>query len=200
MTAQEKFESRIKANGLWDEWCNQGCCGRVGVEKDDKVIILVHEDTDDLFTEFTYPPISEMACDEDFRRNALKDFCYAGDEQFIRNLVSWYLRPHINKCPLFPVDVYFLWDGVATDFEDDKEPQIMDCSNGHDAELVKRINKAWIKDPVAFYAIVGLLINKEFGTFEELGNTKPSKDDVVLFLMKIADERDFETILNFCRA
>lgn len=123
MKAHEKFEARLHELGLYNEWLEQGALGRIGIEleKEDKIIILVHECDDDAYTEFTYPPMSEMEQDEDFRRRALAEFVDAGDETFVRNLIRWYINRH-NKCPLFPVDVYFLWENhTYTDFEDDVE-------------------------------------------------------------------------------
>ena len=123
MTASEKFEARLHELGLYNEWLEQGALGRIGTElvEEDKIIILVHESEDDAYTEFVYPPMQEMAQDEDFRRRALMEFVDAGDEKFIRNLVRWYINRH-SECPLFPVDVYFLWQNYTfTDFEDDVE-------------------------------------------------------------------------------
>lgn len=123
MKASEKFEARLRELGLYDEWLEQGGFGRIGIElvQEDKIVILVHESEEDAYTEFTYPPMYEMAHDEDFRRRALIEFVDAGDEEFIRSLVYWYLN-RINKCPLYPVDVYFLWsDYTETNFEDDVE-------------------------------------------------------------------------------
>jgi hypothetical protein len=123
MTASEKFEARLHELGLYNEWLEQGGFGRIGIElvQEDKIVILVHESEEDAYTEFTYPPMCEMAQDEDFRRRALIEFVDAGDETFIRNLIRWYLRPSC-KCPLFPVDAYFIWQNyIYTDFEDDVE-------------------------------------------------------------------------------
>lgn len=125
MKASEKFEARLHELGLYNDWLEQGGLGRVGIEseKDGEgvIIILVHESEDDRYTEFTYPPIGELEQSETFRKKALSEFVDAGDETFVRNLIRWYLNPRC-KCPLFPVDVYFLWDDYTyTDFEDDVE-------------------------------------------------------------------------------
>lgn len=122
MKAYEKFEKRLDELGLLEDWYDQGGCGRVAKALDDKVVVFVHEG-DDAYTEFTYPPIWEMSQDENFRRKALQEYNYGGDEKFVRELINWYLHPN-RKCPLFPVDVYLVWDNPTwVDFEDDKEPK-----------------------------------------------------------------------------
>lgn len=121
MKAFQKFEKRLKDLGLYDEWCSMGEAGKVGIETEDGIIILVHEEEGDEYTEFTYPPMREMARDEDFRRRALNEFKEAGDEKFIRQLIWWFFYPEKNECPLFPVDVYFIWDVYRWEhFKDDE--------------------------------------------------------------------------------
>lgn len=123
MRDYEKFESRLKEVGLYDEWCNIGKVGRVGIETEAGISIFVHECDDDAYSEFTFPPMKEMSADEDFRRRALSEFSDAGDEQFIRNLVRWYINSRA-ECPLYPIDVYFLWPNQTyVDFEDDIDHQ-----------------------------------------------------------------------------
>ena len=131
MTASEKFEARLHELGLYNDWLEQGGLGRVGIQlvEEEKIIILVHESEDDNYTEFTYPPIWEMEGNEAFRRKALSEFMDSGDETFVRNLIRWYVKPSC-KCPLFPVDVYFLWDDCYWfNFEDDAEEQEQEASN-----------------------------------------------------------------------
>jgi DNA-directed RNA polymerase subunit RPC12/RpoP len=98
------------------------------LEEEDKIVILVHESENDEYTEFTYPPIWEMEHSETFRKKALSEFVDAGDETFVRNLTRWYVKPSC-KCPLFPVDVYFLWDDYDWfNFEDDVEEPEQEAS------------------------------------------------------------------------
>lgn len=123
LTAEEKFDARLKELGIYEDWCQQGCVGRVGVETSEGIKILVHEDEDDRFTEFTYPPMSEMEKDDQFRIKVLREFYPAmcDDSDFRDKLVRWVMNPN-NVCPLFPVDVYFPWDKAEwQDFEDDVE-------------------------------------------------------------------------------
>lgn len=123
MRDYEKFESRLKEVSLYDEWCNVGKVGRVGIETEAGISIFVHECDGDAYSEFTFPPMKEMSADEDFRRRALSEFSDAGDEQFIRNLVRWYINSRA-ECPLYPIDVYFLWQNQTyVDFEDDIDHQ-----------------------------------------------------------------------------
>lgn len=123
LTAEEKFDARLKELGIYEDWCQQGCCGRVGVATSEGIKILVHEDEDDRFTEFTYPPMREMEKSDQFRIKALGEFypAMSDDKEFMSNLVHWVANP-ANKNPLFPVDVYFLWsDYTWQDFVDDEE-------------------------------------------------------------------------------
>lgn len=124
MTAREKFEARLGDLGLWEEWCQQGRCGRIATTTDYGIIILCNEGTgDDNYTESLYPHISTMQKDDNFRLNALSEFCGHGDNQFVYDLCMWVARPNEYECPLFPVDVYFIWDNPSvTFFKDDQEP------------------------------------------------------------------------------
>lgn len=125
-TAESKFNARLKELGLYYDWCQQGCVGRVGVETDKGIAILVHEDESDRFTEFTYPPISEMQKHDSFRIKALNEFYvnFDFDENFARKMIRWVANPN-NECPLFPVDVYFLWNEYQwSDFEDDENASV----------------------------------------------------------------------------
>ena len=126
MTASEKFDARLKELGIYDNWCQQGCVGRVGAKTDKGISILVHEDNDDRYTEFTYPPISEMQKHDSFRIKALNEFYvnFDFDEDFARKMIRWVANPN-NECPLFPVDVYFLWNEYQwSDFEDDENASV----------------------------------------------------------------------------
>lgn len=126
MKASEKFEARLRELGLFNEWLEMGGFGRIGIElvEEDKIIILVHEsENDSYYTEFTYPPMRKMEQSEDFRKRALAEFVDAGDDEFARDLIRWYLTPNC-KCPLFPADAYFIWDDYTyINFEDDVEEQ-----------------------------------------------------------------------------
>lgn len=122
MKAIDKFEKRARELNLWDEWCENGHGGRVATTTKDGIVFLVHEDTDDKYSEFLFPHISVMEKSDDFRMRALYDFCDHTDDNFIYRLCRWVARPDVNACPLYPLDVYFLWDNPEiTDFEDDED-------------------------------------------------------------------------------
>lgn len=126
-TAYDKFVARLEELGLWEEWCQQGCVGRVGAETSEGIKILVHEDEDDRFTEFSYPPMREMEKSDQFRIKALEEFypVMSDDKEFMNKLVRWVANP-ANVNPLFPVDVYFLWsDYTWQDFVDDKPVEVI---------------------------------------------------------------------------
>lgn len=121
MTGYDKFEKRLKELRLFDEWSSRGGLGRVGAETSEGIVILVHESSDDKYSEFAFPPMSVMQEDDAFRLRALEEFHDHDDDDFIRLLCAWVARPS-RPCPLFPEDVYFCWDGAEVkNFEDDPD-------------------------------------------------------------------------------
>lgn len=126
MTAKEKFEARLKELGLYEEWVKQGKCGKVAVEREDGIILLVHENDEDKFTEERFPTFSELRKNPKFVEECKKEW-YADwdDDKFVRNLACW-LDGYSDECPLFPVDVYFPGNQMMTewkDFEDDENDE-----------------------------------------------------------------------------
>ena len=197
MTAEQKFESRLKELGLWERWCINQQCGRIGALTESNTIVFVHEYDDDDFTEFKFPPLSELSKDEEFRRKALAEFVEAGDEKFIRDLVWWFLDAK-NECPLFPEDVYCITGGCTWEnFKDDEDCEVMDCTNSHSPRLVTAINKAYKEKREDFYNIVRLLAERDgrHDVLTENGNF----DACHLYCQDIADNADLETILCYCR-
>lgn len=126
MTAKEKFEARLKGLGLYEEWVKQGECGKVAVEREDGIILLVHENDEDKFTEEHFPTFSELRKNPKFVKECKEEW-YANydDDKFVRNLACW-LDGYSDECPLFPVDVYFPGNEMMTewkDFDDDDEDE-----------------------------------------------------------------------------
>lgn len=74
---------------------------------------------------------------------------------------------------------------------------LMDTSNGHDKELVRRINKAYDEANHYFCTIVQYLIRTQCG--------EASCDETDMYTachwycQDVADNRDLEIILNYCR-
>lgn len=178
-TAEEKFNARLKELGIYDDWCQQGLVGRVGVETSEGIKILVHEDEDDRFTEFTYPPMREMEKSDQFRIKALGEFypAMSDDKEFMSNLVRWVANP-ANKNPLFPVDVYFLWsDYTWQDFVDDKPAKVI--KHGREWEVLEQYEPNaetdwWVSD---FENVGTLYMNNQDGymvLFENTGATLKS--------------------------
>lgn len=127
MTAKEKFEARLQELGLMEEWKKQGECGKVAVEREDGIILLVHENDEDKFTEEHFPTFSELRKNPKFVEECKGEW-YADwdDDKFVRNLACW-LDGYSDECPLFPVDVYFPGNEMMTewkDFEDDLDEPI----------------------------------------------------------------------------
>ena len=123
MTAQEKFEARLRELGLEGQYEDDGHVG--AVLPDGRVIVLVHIEYEDgdPYSEFEYPPYDELWKNEKFRQ-ACKDeyYEYSADDEFIANLARWLdIHGKNDKCPLFPVDLY--WLGVPAtkwfNYEDD---------------------------------------------------------------------------------
>lgn len=124
MTAKEKFEARLKELGLYEEWIKKGECGKVAVEREDGIILLVHENNEDKFTEEHFPTFSELRKNPKFVEKCKEEwYTDWDDDRFVRNLACW-LDGYSDECPLFPVDVYFPGNQMMTewkDFEDDED-------------------------------------------------------------------------------
>ena len=123
MTAKEKFEARLKELGLEMDY---ECDGHVGtILPDGSVVVLVHIDyeKDDPYTEFRYPPFDELWKNEEFRKACKEEYYWSDNDEFVANLARWLdFHKDWNKCPLFPVDLYWLPGGFETswfNYEDD---------------------------------------------------------------------------------
>lgn len=126
MTAKQKFEARLQELGLMEEWKKQGECGKVAVEREDGIILLVHENDEDKFTEEHFPTFSELRKNPKFVEECKEEwYAYWDDDKFVRNLACW-LDGYSDECPLFPVDVYFPGNEMMTegnDFGDDENEE-----------------------------------------------------------------------------
>ena len=127
MTAQEKFEARLKELGLEADYAKDGHVSKV--MDDGSIVVLVHmEEKDDPYTEIHYPPFEDLWKNPVFREACKNEFYVnSDDDKFIRDLACWLdIHTHWFKCPLFPVDLYWLPGGFESkyfDYEDDPEPQ-----------------------------------------------------------------------------
>jgi hypothetical protein len=170
MKGYEKFEDRLREVGLWDEWCKQGQCGRVGAETSTGISIFVHEDEKDAYTEFKYPPMEILEESEEFREKALKEFRSCDDYEFIGKLYVWAKDYRSNYSPLLPVDIYFIatpFDSV--NFKDDdersrasKQRKISRALNGM---LSHRLTREQLDKMLS--SIFGKTINVEKGLYDE---------------------------------
>lgn len=124
MTAKEKFEARLQELELMVEWIKQGECGKVALEREDGIILMVHENNEDKFTEEHFPTFSELRKNPKFVEECKEEwYANCDDDKFVRNLACW-LDGYSDECPLFPVDVYFPGNQMMTewkDFEDDED-------------------------------------------------------------------------------
>lgn len=121
MTAQEKFEARLRELGLDEQYNKVG--DMVGKVLDDgRVVVLVHYEWErnDPYTELVYPSYEELWKNERFRK-ACKDEFYTncdGNYEFIAKLAMWLdLHKDWTKCPLLPCDLYWLPGGFETSWQ-----------------------------------------------------------------------------------
>lgn len=83
--------------------------------------------------------------------------------------------------------------------------RILNDTAGHDPMLVDQINKAYQSSPLNFKTIVHALYIRDFDECLEKGiSINPnvclmSESDLNAYLYQIADDKDLETILSFCR-
>lgn len=126
MTAREKFEARLKELWLLNEWEVSSDTRIAMFDEDQSIILFVHESDDDKYSEIHFPPYAELRENEEFRKECWNEFCDHDDANFVSDLALW-LTKKTDKCPLFPVDVYFPGFGSRTyyhNFEDDKDEPI----------------------------------------------------------------------------
>lgn len=121
MKAYENFNNALRDHNLYEEWVRQGEIGRIGTNTLTGITIFVHEGDDGKYSMFVFPPLCEMEKNVDFRLKALEEFCDHDDNTFVYNLCRWVADP-CRVCPLYPVDVFFLWENPEVkDFEDDED-------------------------------------------------------------------------------
>lgn len=75
----------------------------------------------------------------------------------------------------------------------------MDGSNGHDKELVSRVNNLWDTEREKFMAILCTLMERDEEEFKEFDvEFGTAYDRVHSYLMNVADNKDLEVIVKFC--
>lgn len=78
-------------------------------------------------------------------------------------------------------------------------PDCMDSSNGHDKELVARVNNLWDTEREKFMAILCTLMERDEEEFKEFDvEFGTAYDRVHSYLMNVADNKDLEVIIKFC--
>lgn len=78
-------------------------------------------------------------------------------------------------------------------------PDCMDSSNGHDKELVARVNNLWDTEREKFMAILCTLMERDEEEFKEFDvEFGTAYDRVHSYLMNVADNKDLEVIVKFC--
>ena len=140
MTAQEKFEARLKELGLEEAY--KASRDKVGkVLEDGTIVILVHYpwEPGDPYTEHHFPSFDDLRESEQFVKECMDSFFEDGDDKFVADLARWlqYGSECRYPCPLFPEDVYFAANGLELswfDYQDDPEPQTAE-------EIIKNLVK-----------------------------------------------------------
>lgn len=157
MTAQDKFEARLKELGLMEEWKKQGSCGRVAIETEDEIILLVNEGPDDdRYTEEHFPTFEELRTNPEFVKECKNEWYTEMDADFVQKLAIWLeFGKKAGDCPLFPVDVYFPGNSMMTswkDFEDDIEIDIEEEEEQYQSSIDKNSGKLQIiETQLAFF-------------------------------------------------
>ena len=122
VSAREQFEHRLEEVGLLQAWYDQCSFGRIGtIDKETKrILVFVHEDYSDGYTEFVYPPFEELRKDSGFCLECLGELVDNCDDTFFKAVSLWIHKG--GNCPLDPVDAYFPANHLrleeTTDFED----------------------------------------------------------------------------------
>lgn len=90
--------------------------------------------------------------------------------------------------------------GITIDDISAKSFDLIDGSNNHDPKLVERINSAYNEKPKQFAKIVDLLAQRDIDEWDnpEFYAQQP-REKCRVYCQHIADNKDLETILNYCR-
>lgn len=126
MTARQKFEARLDALGLREEW---ELNGYAGTETDKEIIVLVHYDNDrsDPYSELHYPRFDAMTREQmdELTHHFATEYCNPDRKQeseFFSKLASWCAG--FGPTPLFPCDVYTNLNPTEDiQFEDDESDE-----------------------------------------------------------------------------
>lgn len=110
----------------------------------------------------------------------------------------------INKLPTNVEKDGVLKCAVIVDDVQAEHYDLMDTSNGHDKDLVMRINYAWDVAEEKFYEIVHFLVQRDMGEWEERVRDIPAnkltrREMCYQYCYNVADDVDLQTILNYCR-
>lgn len=78
---------------------------------------------------------------------------------------------------------------------------LIDKTNNHDEQLVECINKAWYDKREDFIKIVDFLIERDINEIEDRDNFEKSSyfERCRVYCQHIADNKDLDTILCYCR-
>lgn len=126
MTAKQKFEARLDALGLREEWELNGFAG---TQTDKEIVVLVHYDNDksDPYSELHYPRFDAMTREQmnELTHHFATEYCNSDSEkesEFFSKLASWCAG--FGPTPLFPCDVYTNLNPTEDiQFEDDEDDE-----------------------------------------------------------------------------
>ena len=127
--------------------------------------------------------------------NVYMDDSYVKDDMELKILAKSFLKDKFKEY-FSDVNIGVAKEFVVTSVEL-KETPIMNTTNSHDSYLVECINESWYNKSTRemMKKVINLLMVRDKEECEEKGVRSSDYHD---YLMHIADDRDLETILNFC--
>ena len=148
MTKEQKFEARLTEMGLLNEWNKQGRCGRVATtDANGNIILFVHEDETDAYSEIHYPPFEELRTKYGFVKNCILEW-KGFDAMFECKLDAWLGGVEDSPCPLDPVDAYFPASAFQTFYEDFEDDNDFEFKDGTSDELATALHSVAHSLPV----------------------------------------------------
>lgn len=151
-------------------------------------------------TKYRWVKINELGCviDKSFCTYDSEDKCFEVMKRvvFMREMRRGTLTIRIKDGEIEVENVCFVRYTYKIEAV---HPDCMDGSNGHDKELVARVNNLWDTEREKFMAILCTLMERDEEEFKEFDvEFGTAYDRVHSYLMNVADNKDLEVIVKFC--
>lgn len=151
-------------------------------------------------TKYRWVKINELGCiiDKSFCTYDSEDKCFEVMKRvvFMREMRRGTLMIRIKDGEIEVENVCFVRYTYKIEAV---HPDCMDGSNGHDKELVARVNNLWDTEREKFMAILCTLMERDEEEFKEFDvEFGTAYDRVHSYLMNVADNKDLEVIVKFC--